>query len=118
MGDSAAEKPDAVDLEVLREATAGDRDLMQELASLYLSDTDLQLRALGDAVQNKEGDRLKRIASSMIAASEGIGAERSVAIFEALESAAKAGDFESVAKAIEEGRAEFVRVQKALADLR
>jgi HPt (histidine-containing phosphotransfer) domain-containing protein len=118
MGQTAGDKPDAVDLEILRGATVGDRDIMQELASLYLSDTDLQLRALGDALQNKEADRLKRIGASLTTASQGIGAEPAAAIFHELEEAAKAGDFDRVARAIEEGRAEFARVQKALADLR
>ena len=46
-------KAPAVDLVILREATGGDRDLMQELAELYVGDADLQIRALGDALQIK-----------------------------------------------------------------
>ena len=108
----------AVDLDALRQATGGDRDLMQELAELYVSDADLQLRALGDALQNNELDRLRRIGHALTGASASIGAIRAAEIFRTLEHAAKAGDTDAIRDAIEEGRAEFVRIRRALADLR
>lgn len=118
MGQGEESRDEAVDLEVLREATAGDRDLMQELAGLYLGDTDLQLRALDDALENKEVDRLKRIGRSMKDASEGVGANAAAEIFARLEAAAVRGDLEAIRTEIDAGRREFARVQKALADLR
>lgn len=111
-GDAAA-----VDLGVLDEATGGDRDLMQELARLYVSDADLQLRALDDALQNKELDRLRRIGHALCGSSATIGAPHAAEIFRELEDAAKAGDHERIRGAIEQGRAEFVRVKSALAGL-
>ena len=115
-GDEIQDEP--VDLQVLRDATAGDRDLMQELAELYIGDTDLQLRALDDAREGKEADRLKRIGRSLTDASAGVGAGKASRIFARLEAAAAAGDLQGVKAAIDEGRQEFVRVRKALVDLR
>lgn len=110
--------PDAVDLNVLRDATGGDRDLMQELAELYLNDSDLQLRALDDAIENKEMDRIRRIAQALIAASEAVGAATAAGIFRELEASAQAGDAASVREAIDRGIGEFARVKQCLADFR
>lgn len=118
MGQGDERREPAVDLEVLRSATHGDRDLMQELAGLYLGDTDLQLRALDDALENKEVDRLRRIGRALRDSSEGVGATNASEIFGKLETAAAGGDFDAVRLAIDEGKREFDRVKKALADLR
>ena len=108
----------AVDLGILREATGGDRDLMQELAELYMGDADLQIRALGDALQNNELDRLRRIGHTLKGASASIGATPAAALFEELEIASKAGETETIKRIIEAVTREFERVRVALADLR
>jgi len=113
-----ADARDAVDLGILRDATAGERDLMQELAELYVNDADLQLRALTDALESQETDRIRRIGHALKGASVSIGARPASAIFAELESAAAAGDLERIAKAIDRGRREFARVRRALGDLR
>lgn len=109
---------EAVDLEVLREATGGDRDLMQELAELYLNDTDLQLRALEDALQNKELDRIRRIGHALRGSSISVGAGPAAEIFRDLEDSARDNDTGRVRDAIERGGEEFARIRRALADLR
>ena len=109
---------DPVDLEVLREATVGDRDLMQQLAELYTNDADLQLRALDDALENKEHDRIKRIGHALLGASLQVGANRMAAISGELEIMGKTENLEHAPEAIRRARAEFERVRKALADLR
>ncbi len=108
----------AVDPEVLREATAGDRDLMQELARIYVNNADLQIRALDDALANRELDRLRRIGHSLFGSSASVGAKAAAEIFRELEAAAAAGDTEKLRNAIDLGAAEFVRVRAALKDLR
>mgnify|MGYP001824806432 CR=1 FL=1 len=112
-----AGEPGAIDLEILQEATGGDRDLMQELARLYVTDADLQLRALDDALQNQELDRLRRIGHALCGSSAQVGAPVAAEIFRELEHAAKAGDQARIRSAIERGTAEFERVRVALADL-
>ena len=109
---------DAVDPEVLEEATAGDRDLVQHLAELYVNDTDLQLRALDDALENKEADRIARIGHALKGSSLSMGAGPMAAISEELELAAKAGDLDRASHAIRAAQVEFVRVRRALADHR
>jgi len=111
-GDAAA-----VDLGVLEEATGGDRDLMEELARIYITDSDLQLRALDDALQNKELDRLRRIGHALCGSSATVGASKAAEIFRELEDAAKAGDQARIQSAIERGVAEFARVRTAFSDL-
>ncbi len=110
--------PPAVDLEVLREATVGDRDLMQELAELYLSDTDLQLRALDDALSNREHDRIHRIAHGLEDASLAVGASPAAAIFAEIDAAVRAGDLDLATAARDRARQEFERVRRSLGDLR
>ncbi len=109
---------DSVDLEVLREATAGERDLMQELAQLYLNDTDLQLRALQDALQNKEIDRIRRIGHALRGSSASVGAGPAAEIFGRLEEAARANDMARIRASIQQGQEEFRRIRRALVDLR
>ena len=111
-------EPGAVDLEVLREATAGDRDLMQHLAELYVNDADLQLRALDDAVENKETDRIARIGHALKGASLSVGATVVAGLSDEIERAGKAGDLGRAVEAIAKAHGEFERVRKALADLR
>lgn len=111
-GDAAA-----VDLGVLEEATGGDRDLMEELARIYVADADLQLRALDDALQNKELDRLRKIGHALCGSSATVGAPRAAEIFRELEEAAKAGDAERIRRAIDQGISEFARVRAVFADL-
>ena len=110
--------PGCVDLEVLREATLGDRDLMQHLAELYVNDADLQLRALDDALQNREADRIDRIGHALKGASLQVGANPMAAISDELERIGKSGELEKAADAIQRARAEFEKVRRALADLR
>lgn len=108
----------AVDMDVLRDATAGDRDLMQELAELFVNDTDLQLKALEDALQNREMDRLRRIGHALRGSCLSIGATPAAEVFKDLEDAAKVGDAARIRAAIDQGVLEFARVRRALADLR
>jgi HPt (histidine-containing phosphotransfer) domain-containing protein len=108
----------AIDLQVLRDATGGDRDLMQELAELYVSDADLQLRALTDALDNNELDRIKRIGHTLSGASASVGAATAAGVFRDLEAAAKAGETDRIRGLIERSTSEFARVRRALADLR
>ena len=110
--------PGAVDLGVLREATVGDRDLMQHLAEIYVTDADLQLRALDDALENKDSDRIKRIGHALRGSSLQVGANTMAAISEELEKMGKAGSLDGAPDAIARARAEFARVRQALADLR
>lgn len=109
---------DAVDLSVLREATVGDRDLMQHLAEIYSTDSDLQLRALDDALENKESDRINRIGHALRGSSLQVGANLMAEISAELEAMGKANDLTHAADAIRRARVEFIRVRKALADLR
>lgn len=118
MGQASRGDARPVDLEVLRDATAGDRDLMQELAELYVGDTDLQLRALDDAVANREADRVRRIGHALRGASLSMGARPSAQIYEELEEAAQAADFPRIVDVIARSRVEFDRVRRTLADLR
>jgi HPt (histidine-containing phosphotransfer) domain-containing protein len=115
-GSDASKGP--VDLQVLRQATSGDRDLMEELAELYLNDADLQLRALDDALQNREYDRIRRIGHSLKGSSASIGAGQAAEAFKVLEDAARSQDEAAIKAAIAKGTAEFERVKRALAELR
>ena len=108
----------AVDFAVLRDATGGDRDLMQELSALYVGDADLQLRALDDALENNEMDRIRRIGHALRGSSASVGAVVAARIFGELEDAARAGQADRIREAIDRGAAEFVRVRRSLADLR
>ena len=117
MTSSDAGDAGALDLGILKEATGGDRDLMQELARLYITDADLQLRALEDALQNRELDRLRRIGHALCGSSAQVGAPVAAGIFRELEEAARVGDQERIESALRRGTAEFARVRAALADL-
>jgi HPt (histidine-containing phosphotransfer) domain-containing protein len=118
MTSSDAGDAGALDLGILEEATGGDLDLMQDLAVLYVNDADLQLRALDDALQNKELDRLNKLGHALCGSSAQVGASVAAEIFRELEEAARDGDQDRIRSAIRRGRAEFARVRAAFAALR
>jgi HPt (histidine-containing phosphotransfer) domain-containing protein len=107
-----------LNFQVLEEATGGDRDLMRELAALYLSDADLQLRAIEDAVQSRDLERVRRISHNLLLASESVGASHAAEAFRVLEDAARDGQSEAVQSAVVRGQEEFERVKRSVAELR
>jgi HPt (histidine-containing phosphotransfer) domain-containing protein len=114
----AAGPLDDLNLQVLEDATGGDRDLMRELAALYLSDADLQLRAIDDAIQSKDLERVRRISHNLLIASESIGANAAAEAFRVLEDAARSVQMDAVRDAMGRGQQEFERVKRRVADLR
>jgi HPt (histidine-containing phosphotransfer) domain-containing protein len=111
-------KDPGLNLQVLEEATGGDRDLMRELAALYLSDADLQIRAIEDALQCKDVERVRRISHNIVIASEGIGAVAAGDAFRRLEETVATGSAEQLEAAFETARDEFDRVRRSMAELR
>jgi HPt (histidine-containing phosphotransfer) domain-containing protein len=120
MGKTTSSEPleRQVDLEVLRTATSGDRDLMQELAALYVGDCDLKVRALDDALANGELDRIRQIGHALKGASQSVGALPAAEVFARLEEAGRRGDRPTILEAIEASRSAFDQVRRALAELR
>jgi HPt (histidine-containing phosphotransfer) domain-containing protein len=118
MADAKTKEPGGLDFNVLEEATGGDRDLMRELAALYLSDADLQIRAIEDAVTSRDLERVRRIAHNLVIASESVGAQGAADAFRALEDSAREGPSAAVATAVARGQDEFERVKRSVAELR
>jgi HPt (histidine-containing phosphotransfer) domain-containing protein len=118
MADTKTREPGGLDFNVLEEATGGDRDLMRELAALYLSDADLQIRAIEDAVTSRDLERVRRIAHNLVIASESVGAQAAAEAFRALEESAKDGQGAAVPGAVLRSQEEFERVKRSIAELR
>ena len=118
MPDAKTKEPGGLDFNVLEEATGGDRDLMRELAGLYLSDADLQIRAIEDAVTTRDLERVRRIAHNLVIASESVGAQGAAEAFRALEDTARDGRADAVETAVARGHDEFERVKRSVAELR
>jgi hypothetical protein len=114
----ATPKDPGLNFQVLEEATGGDRDLMRELAALYLSDADLQIRAIEDAIQTRDLERVRRISHNIVIASEGIGAVGAGDAFRRLEETVTASNAEQIEAAFDTARDEFDRVRRSMAELR
>lgn len=118
MAETKTKEPGGLDFSVLEEATGGDRDLMRELAALYLSDADLQIRAIEDAVSSRDLERVRRISHNLVIASESVGAQGAAEAFRLLEESARDGQAPAVEAAVARGHSEFDRVKKSVAELR
>jgi HPt (histidine-containing phosphotransfer) domain-containing protein len=96
--------------ELALERVAGDRELLQEVARLFLDDAERAMGQIEAAIRNQDAKLLDREAHSLKGSVANFGAEEVVKAALALEQMGKRGDF---------GQAKpgFARLRQLMADL-
>jgi HPt (histidine-containing phosphotransfer) domain-containing protein len=116
LSQTAAAPP--VDLELLSGAACGDRQMMKELAEIYLSQTAKDLERLREAVKSGDSRAVERIAHSCVGGSATCGMTAVVEPLRDLERMGEVGDLalaETACRRAEEG---FRRIGTFLGDRR
>jgi HPt (histidine-containing phosphotransfer) domain-containing protein len=83
------------DRDQLRNVCMEDSELMRDLVAALIDDASSQIPALQEAVEQADGTRCARLAHYVKGACANVGAVSMAALLKAIESSAKAGDFNS-----------------------
>ncbi|MCU0772404.1 MAG: response regulator [Verrucomicrobia bacterium] len=96
-----------LDWERLMELADSDRDMLKELVSLYLRETEEQMAQLGVAVASNSAREVKRLAHKCAGGSATIGVGRLVGILRELEHRGEEGRLDGTGPIYEQARHEF-----------
>lgn len=113
-----SEPLDRATIDSLRELSDGDGDLLAELFQLFLTDTPPRLDAIEAAIAGGDAPALQRAAHTLKGSAGGLGATRIQAICMELEHTAKRGTTEGTAALAATLRLEYLRVTRAIAELK
>jgi HPt (histidine-containing phosphotransfer) domain-containing protein len=115
MGAIQGQSGQILNLTAFEEVCGGDRDLMRELAQLYLVDAEARLPALESASAAGDLEGLGQAAHGLKGMSAQIGAERAASAFRRLEEMGRRGEAEGLADALEVARAAYAETRQHLA---
>lgn len=96
-----------LDWERLMDLADNDRDILQELVSLYIAETEKQMEQLGAAVASRSSLEVKRLAHKCAGGSATIGVGRLVPLLRELETRGEIGNLEGTSSLYERAREEF-----------
>ncbi len=96
-----------LDWERLMELADNDRDMLKELVSLYLRETEEQMAQLGVAVASHSAPEVKRLAHKCAGGSATIGVGRLVGLLRELEHRGEEGRLDGTSSIYERARQEF-----------
>jgi HPt (histidine-containing phosphotransfer) domain-containing protein len=106
-GKASDEKTAVLDWERLMEMADNDRDMLKELVSLYLQETEQQMEQLGAAVASSSAPEVKRLAHKCAGGSATIGVGRLVPLLRKLEQQGEEGHLETSGLLYKKARKEF-----------
>jgi signal transduction histidine kinase/CheY-like chemotaxis protein/HPt (histidine-containing phosphotransfer) domain-containing protein len=98
--------------------TAERRAVMDKFITLFLDDSESRLRAMRDAMEDREPDLLRREAHALKAGALQVGARTMVDLCGALQAAARDGSLDGANATLSRLSEEFARAKRALADER
>lgn len=107
-----------VDIERLREVSADDKELMDELIDLYLSQTRELLDELKTATAQKNSDAVYKSAHKALGSSVTCGMEAVVPALKQLEHAGREGEFENTEELYSQAEAGFAEIEAYLQENR
>jgi signal transduction histidine kinase/CheY-like chemotaxis protein len=105
---------DCIDWQAVWANTEGDRNLLSELAVLFLDDLPQQLQAIHRAADNMQKDELERLAHRLKGSVGNFAAKPAFEAAFHLEKVARKGDAKQLPPAVESLESEIRRLQKAL----
>ncbi len=96
-----------LDWERLMDLADNDRDMLKELVSLYIEETEKQLKQLGAAVASQSAPEVKRLAHKCAGGSATIGVGRLVPLLRELENRGEEGNLAGTGSIYEQAQKEF-----------
>jgi HPt (histidine-containing phosphotransfer) domain-containing protein len=116
MSDAERDEPAAqvLDRAAFEDAAGGDRELMQELAELYVSDTEARLPELLEAAEAGQLEQMGRLAHGMKGSSASIGAAEAAEAFRRVEVMGRTGATEGLEEALDVARETYTRTKAVL----
>jgi CheY-like chemotaxis protein/HPt (histidine-containing phosphotransfer) domain-containing protein len=111
---TASPQAEPVDLARLFEFTDGNQDNLRELVTLYLEQTEHQVKQLEAAVQADSAKEVRRLAHSCAGASATCGMRRLVPLLRELEGQGSEGQLTDATLLLQQVREEFGRIRKFL----
>jgi len=106
-----------LDVDALRAVSGGDRELMVELAQLYVDDSRQQLAALESAVVASDLEEVGSVAHGLKGSSASVGCSEAAGAFKVLEELGRTATADGVPEALTEAKAAFVRAVEALTQI-
>jgi two-component system sensor histidine kinase/response regulator len=107
-----------LDREVALSRVGGDLGLLQEIAALFLSDSDRMLREISNAVASRDAKALDRAAHTLKGCVSNFGAQRVYDAALALEQMGRRGDVTNVDPVFQQLEWEMHRLESDLRDLK
>jgi CheY-like chemotaxis protein len=104
----------AIDLHRLQDFAGGSTEALNEIASLFITQTGCQIEELEAAIQARSAEEVRRISHSAAGASATCGASRLVSLLRQLETESAQGSLQHAASLRPRISAEFDRVRAAL----
>lgn len=99
------------------ERVEGDRELLQELAQMFLEHAPVMMAELREACDRRDGDALQRAAHSLKGSAGNLAADEVCETARKLELMGHAGDLSDCARLLAELEAEMARLEAALTEL-
>lgn len=111
------EREPVLNLDRLEESAGGDRQLMLELVTLYLADSDAKLPSLIEAASDVELHRMGRVAHGLKGSSAAMGCEEAASAFRVVEDMGRSGETEGLDDAVRDAQAAWRRACEQLRSL-
>lgn len=103
-----------IDYERIEDATGGDREFLEELVQIFLTDADERIEELKDALLKGEAESFSRTAHKLKGSSANMGAVRLTDIARDMESIGRSASLNGAVELMEPLQEELVRVRDTL----
>ena len=106
-----------IDYERIEDATGGDREFLEELVDIFLTDADERVEELKDALSKGEADAFSRTAHKLKGSSANMGAVRLTDIARDMESLGKTESLSGAHELMQPLQEELVLVRQTLQEM-
>ena len=103
-----------IDYERIEDATGGDREFLEELVDIFLTDADERVEELKDALSKGEADTFSRTAHKLKGSSANMGAVRLTDIAKDMEQLGKTASLSGAEALMQPLQDELIRVRETL----
>ncbi|MGC2234759.1 MAG: response regulator [Pyrinomonadaceae bacterium] len=102
----------AINLELLKDLTMDDDDLLREIVEIYLEQTEQQLDEIGKAIEERDSEALYRVSHKSLGGSATCGMKHIVPFFKELEQLGKNQRFENAENILSDARLAFTEISR------
>jgi HPt (histidine-containing phosphotransfer) domain-containing protein len=106
-----------LDLDQLRSVTLDDREMMRELVSVLIEDTERQISPLESAIVSGDGPLCAQLAHYSKGACASVGANSAAWLLKEIERRARAGEFDACAASVKALATELNRLRDQAAEI-